>query len=218
MRTQRGVTLIELLVGVLLSSIAIAGMLLTFRNTLQVTARANPAAIADAQRISALLRAHLLLQKAGYGVENPDISTHVQELTDLSWNGTSLQAGSSGLGDSVIWSSDANLDGTVECEGIVPSSAGGLKFVSADCTNAAGWQSAQNWIGIDLVGQSNSAIINAAVLDISIDASVPCSPIGVGDPEIDILQGVTATLAITLSTDVAVSSSTCLYNFSAAAP
>jgi len=215
-KKQRGVTLIELLIGLLLSSIAIAGMLLTFRSTLQVTARANPAAVADGERIAALLRTHLLLQKAGYGVDTPDMDTHVLDMDDLSWDGSGLQSGSTGLGGSLIWSSDANLDGVVECEGVVPGSGGGLVFVRADCTNAAAWQLAQNWVGVDLVAPPGPEVPEAA-LAVTMDGSA-CSPVGVGDPAIDVLQGVTATVAITLSTGVAVSSSTCLYNFSPAAP
>jgi prepilin-type N-terminal cleavage/methylation domain-containing protein len=214
-KKQRGVTLIELLIGLLLSSIAIAGMLLTFRSTLQVTARANPAAIADGERIAALLRTHLLLQKAGYGVDTSDIDTLVLGMDDLSWDGSGLQSGSTGLGSSLIWSSDSNLDGVVECEGIVPSTGGGLVFVRADCANAATWQSAQNWVGVDLVAPPSPEMPEAA-LAVTMDGSA-CSPVGVGDPAADVLQGVTATVDITLSTGVVVSSSTCLYNFSPAA-
>lgn len=220
MKRERGVTLVEILIGLLVSSIAVAGMLLTFRNAIQITARAEPAAADDAQRIAALLRAHMLVQKAGYGIANPANNTDLLA-ANLVWSpgesgGTLAATDNSALGESLLWSSDTDLDGVPLCEGVVPDVAGGLFHVSAACANASGWQSVQDWTGVQLVA-SSSAESSSAALTIS-DTFAPCSPVGAGDPATDILEGINLTLSITLSTGITVPSSTCLYNFSSATP
>ena len=73
MKQQRGETLIGLMIGMLIAMIAAVGMLTLFREVVQVSAVASKSAREDGERISALVTSHMLLQQAGFGMEDPEI-------------------------------------------------------------------------------------------------------------------------------------------------
>lgn len=211
-KIQQGITLISLLIGLLISMIAVAGMLVIFRNAVQTTAHSAAAAVSDGERISSLHRMHMLIQNAGFGLDNPEVDIHLAEPDMITWNKTSHTLHNSYSGDSVIWSSDTDLDGVVTCEGIVPTDEGGIRWIYADCNDAGDWSNVQDWAGSNLIGPSAPGIPPVS-LTVSIDRHATCSSVGSGNTASDVFQGVPATFSIVLTTGSTVSSTTCLYNF-----
>lgn len=69
---QQGQTLIGLLVGVLISLVTIAAMLVLYKTLIEVSANASRSALRDGQVSSALLSAQIELQQAGFGVPLTD--------------------------------------------------------------------------------------------------------------------------------------------------
>lgn len=69
---QKGQTLIGLLVGVLISLLTIAAMLVLYKTLIEVSANASRSALRDGQVSSALLSAQIELQQAGFGVPLTD--------------------------------------------------------------------------------------------------------------------------------------------------
>lgn len=70
MRRQRGLTLISLLIGMLLSSLCILAMLGLYRNLVHTAVVATQDANQDGQIAAGLLTAQLKLQSAGFGMES----------------------------------------------------------------------------------------------------------------------------------------------------
>jgi len=65
---QGGQTLISLLIGVLISLITIAAMLVLYKTMIEVSANASRSALRDGQVSAALLAAQMELQSAGFGM------------------------------------------------------------------------------------------------------------------------------------------------------
>lgn len=55
MNKQVGISLISLLIGLLISSVVLIGMMMVFRNTIQMVVPASEASRSDGERVSALL-------------------------------------------------------------------------------------------------------------------------------------------------------------------
>lgn len=66
MKKQGGFTLISLLVGLLISSFLLIGMMMVYRNTIQVVVPASESSRSDGERVSALLSTNMMLQAAGF--------------------------------------------------------------------------------------------------------------------------------------------------------
>lgn len=229
MKSQKGESLISLLIGLLISMIVITGMLMVFRSTLRITVPATTAAISDGERIAALMRAHMMLQGAGFGIESPQYGIHLVVEDNLVWinvdgggyletttggggsNGNSQgngNANSNGNGNdlntdtptAIIWADDLDQDGVLQCEGLVPTNEGGLKAISAVCNDAGHWGDVQTWDATDITGEINFTV--------AIDQSSTCQPFGV-----PVAGALTVILTTTTSSGHPVSSTTCLANF-----
>lgn len=71
-RRQRGQSLISMMVGLVISLLTIAAMLVLYKNMIESTGNASRAALRDGQVASALLAAQIELQEAGFGIPAAD--------------------------------------------------------------------------------------------------------------------------------------------------
>ena len=83
-RNQRGMSLIGLLIGLLISGICMLGGLTLYRDLVQVTADSNYDTALDGQIASAMVQMQLHLQEAGFGLDNSmepaiDIESHIDQ-------------------------------------------------------------------------------------------------------------------------------------------
>ena len=69
---QRGQTLISMMVGLVISLLTIAAMLVLYKNMIESTGNASRSALRDGQVASALLAAQSELQEAGFGIPVED--------------------------------------------------------------------------------------------------------------------------------------------------
>lgn len=66
---QRGQSLIGMMIGLLISLLTIAAMLVLYRNVIESSGNASRSALRDGQVSSALLAAQIELQQAGFGID-----------------------------------------------------------------------------------------------------------------------------------------------------
>ena len=248
MNGQRGLSLVGLLVGLLVSMIVILGMLAIYRSTVQVSVRAGEDAAQSNQKVSGLLRADKYLQSAGFGLVEPEYggeSLYLISGASLSGgvggtlsgtpetpSGTPLQA----TGNAIIWyrEDDADLNGAIDnsekiCEGLLARANGNdfdglLRLLpESNCGGADTWNSidwtASILVSAPLLENYPAMLIQVTEAEDSADA---CQPFGIGDaatPGNSASGGLLVTLSIQVSTqDSDIASSTCLANFVFPAP
>lgn len=122
---QRGQSLISMLIGLAISLITIAAMLVLYKTLINVSTNASRAAVRDGQVSAALLGAQMDLQSAGFGVAATDaLSTRLAISTD---------------GKQVVWRNKANItDATYQCSGLLLVDGSGLYALPAKaCTDAS---------------------------------------------------------------------------------
>jgi len=79
---QRGMTLISLMVGMLLSMISILAGMMLYQSMARVSIESRADAMQDGQLASAMLSLQLELQSAGYGIDPEMPGTHIQRVVD----------------------------------------------------------------------------------------------------------------------------------------
>lgn len=126
-RRHRGESLISLMIGLLISTLTIAGMLVLYKAMVQVSGNASRTAIRDGQASAALTAVQMDLQSAGFGVPATDpLATKLAVLS----------------GDTaVVWRSKPNLDPTTgfQCTGLYLDSGKSLyRLDPLPCTTVAG--------------------------------------------------------------------------------
>lgn len=75
---QKGMTLVGLMVGLLLSMISIVAAMMLYQNLVKVSIESRTDAAQDGQLASAMLSLQLELQSAGFGITTDDPGTHIQ--------------------------------------------------------------------------------------------------------------------------------------------
>lgn len=75
---QRGLSLVGLMVGLLLSMIGILAGMMLYQNMVRVSIESRTDAAQDGQLASAMLSLQLELQSAGYGISSDEAGTHLQ--------------------------------------------------------------------------------------------------------------------------------------------
>ena len=208
---QKGVSLISLMVGLVISMIAILSMLAVFKTTLKVTGESGRGAISDGQRLAAFYTAQTLLQEAGYGIDTATFGTDI-----LVVSGASLDASTKKLsgtlvsalpasGNAVIWRSKpaaANV-----CNGLYAPAMGGLRRLPATaCTSLASEWNTIVWNSSVLVNETDSHPVSIAVTKTT--GTSGCQSFGIGGS-----GGLWAKLTTANSTDLDTSATTCLSNF-----
>ena len=130
MKKQGGFTLISLLVGLLISSFLLIGMMMVYRNTIQVVVPASESSRSYGERVSALLSTNMMLQAAGFGIENSSYGSHLRIFKSSAFVPLAASEGSVASGDTVLWLSK-DFNGT-QCRGLSADGEGGLWQVSCD--------------------------------------------------------------------------------------
>lgn len=199
MNKQVGISLISLLIGLLISSFVLVGMMMVFRNTIQMVVPASEASRSDGERVSALLSTQILLQEAGFGITDAAYGTHLRILNGASQVALGTANGATASGDTVVWLK--NINGTVQCEGLRATNIGSLERVS--CNSAMGNITAAT----QLILPSQHADGITTALTITARRGT-CRPFGVGSS-----GNITVSIAAPNSTGHTLSASNCLVNY-----
>ncbi|NKF21170.1 prepilin-type N-terminal cleavage/methylation domain-containing protein [Solimonas marina] len=184
-RQQRGVTLISLMVGMVISLLGLVAMLSLYKNLIRQSIISAQRASSDGQISAGLLAEQIDLQGAGYGIGSGSAGaasgTDFVVLSGASLNddgqlsGTlqTLASGGSAIGNAVVWGSKDDLT-TYSCQAALAVDGGLLMLKGSDCNSAASWSSV-SWtqsaqlVADDMLGDQSS----------SFTASVgTCSPFG----------------------------------------
>ena len=136
-RHLRGVTLVGMMVGLLISMFIVLGMLSVFRTVVGVTVQARQDSGQDDRRASAFMRITMEVQDAGFGVDNP---VYGQQLLVL--NNASLGVGNVGLsgtpslvsGTSAVNSGNALLWAVHDPSAVAAQCAGFLYKAATDAS------------------------------------------------------------------------------------
>jgi Tfp pilus assembly protein PilW len=205
MNDQRGMSLVSLMVGLVVSLVATVGLLSVYRNTLQVTTVAMKSGTNDSQLASLLLRTGASIEDAGYGIAGASFGTQVVTLSGAVLNGTTLTGTVATAGtaaNAIVW---ATLNGaTIQCAGFVapPLPTGGVIYLQPTaCANAASW-STLAWTSTTVAGQSTAPISFTVTQQ-------TCEPYGITATTAKYL----VTISSTDSIGATVSSQQCLMNF-----
>ena len=151
---QRGITLISLMTGLVISMVLVLATLMLFQRMVRATTAARMDAQADAQRSAAFLSAGIAAQEAGYGIDAAHAGTHLVVLTnaalaDSALSGTPASLGATG--NAVVWAENAT--GARRCSALLAPSGsgqGGLrKLGPVPCADAAAF-SALAWTALPL--------------------------------------------------------------------
>jgi Tfp pilus assembly protein PilW len=214
-RPQSGESLISLMIGLLISVVVALAMLSMFKVASRNGGQAGQDAAADAQLTSALLRAGIAAQDAGFGIATPTLGTQLKVIASATLTGATLSgtaASSTGAGNVVIW---AMKTGSVnQCAGLYFKDAsdgtGGLYYLGpVACStgdlsswNTMSWTSAR-WADRP-ANQSTDAYISFT-LD-----SASCKPFGLDGSSIG---AVMLTISGKSRSDQDLAEKQCLFNF-----
>ena len=221
---QRGITLISLMTGLVISMVLVLATLMLFQRMVRATTAARIDAQADAQRTAAFLSASIAAQEAGYGIDAAQAGTHLVVLTNAALDGSTLSGTSASLGttgNAVVWAENAT--GTQRCSALLApslSDKGGLrKLGPVTCANAAAFSTLEWTTALPLLDAPTTPVADppAAPLVAITWREAACTPFGIaagtGAPEKVLL-----TLTAANSNGVQLETSQCLANVSASAP
>lgn len=135
--SQRGASLIGLMVGMVISLLAVMGALSLFKTTTKTVFGADglvPGAMQDGQQASALLSAQMALQGAGYGITAPATGTHmllvgnaVLDAATVKLSGTVQGiSAAAATGNAVVWVHNPGLSANAadfRCMGLLSDSS-----------------------------------------------------------------------------------------------
>jgi len=209
---QRGVSLISLMVGMVISLIVILGMLAVYKTTIGVTVQAGQGATTDGQRLSALLSAQTVLQGAGYGIDGAALGKDLVVLAGAGLDGGKTLTGASAgtaaplEGNAIVWGTKIDADGSYECSGFYAPATGGLVRLPAVACNSAGNWNSVGWSPIPVVEDTRVVTISLGL----VTAAEGCKSFGIGGAGRFWVR-----LQTTNSTDTDATATTCLSNFSA---
>ncbi|WP_287029459.1 PilW family protein [Pseudomonas sp. UBA6310] len=174
MKRQRGMTLISMMVGLVISMFSIVAMLSLYRSLVQSAVVATRDANLDGQIAAGLLSAQLEIQSAGFGIEAAGNA-------DLTLATTNLDSTTRAL----LW---RLVDtGTYRCRGLlersVNDSASGqsmrvLSLLQANSCDASGALSGKTWAVVGDLAEFRGQNLAQVVFQIS---TSNCWPFGVGD-------------------------------------
>ena len=221
---QRGITLISLMTGLVISMVLVLATLMLFQRMVRASTAARMDAQADAHRTAAFLSAGIAAQEAGYGIDAAQAGTHLVVLTnaalaDSALSGTPASLGATG--NAVVWAENAT--GGPRCSALLApslSDKGGLrKLGPVTCANAAAFSTLEWTTALPLLDAPTTPVADpptAPLVAITWQAAA-CTPFGIaagtGAPEKVLL-----TLTAANSNGVVLETSQCLANVSASAP
>ena len=232
---QRGITLISLMTGLVISMVLVLATLMLFQRMVRASTAARMDAQADAQRSAAFLSAGIAAQEAGYGIDAAHAGTHLvvlknAALVDSVLSGEPVPLGASAdldpdlhPGYAVVWAENATgATGDPRCSALLapsPSDKGGLrKLGPVTCANAAAFSTLEWTTALPLLDAPTTPVADpptAPLVAITWRAAA-CTPFGIaagtGAPK------VLLTLTADNSNGVVLETSQCLANVSASAP
>lgn len=152
-RSQQGVTLISMMVGLTISLIITTGMLVVFKNVVKTTLKARESASADGKYMSSSLTAFFALQEAGYGVTSPQPGVQLMVISGATLSSNALSGTVStsapAAGNAAVW--EILSGGVLQCAGLYSPPLGGLQSLPAvNCAGASTW-STLAWTPVILV-------------------------------------------------------------------
>jgi len=202
MNTQRGMSLVSLMVGLVVSLVATVGLLSVYHNSLVVTASAIQGSTNDSQLASLLLRTGASVEDAGYGIASASFGTQIVPLTGALLTGTSLSgtvAAAGATANAIVWATQSGA--TTQCAGFAPS-ATGLKYLEPyPCADALAYSTIP-WTAV-AVASSSTTPMNFTV------TQQTCEPYGITATTAKYI----VTISSTDSIGATVSSQQCLMNF-----
>ena len=217
---QRGITLISLMTGLVISMVLVLATLMLFQRMVRASTAARMDAQADAQRSAAFLSAGIAAQEAGYGIDAAHAGTHLVVLTsaalaDSALSGTPASLGATG--NAVVWAENAT--GARRCSALLAPSGsgqGGLrKLGPVPCADAAAFSALAWTTALPLMDAPTAPVADppAAPLVAITWRAAACTPFGIaagtGAPEKVLL-----TLTAANSNGVVLETSQCLANVS----
>lgn len=229
---QTGESLISLMMGLLLSVVVALAMLSMFKVASRYAGRAGQDAAADAQLTSAMLRAGIAAQDAGFNLPTPTLGTHLRVIAGANLSGSYVLSGTytaAGSGNALVWA--MNTTGTPRCAGLyfkdTSDGVGGLYHLGpVDCAsgnvsawNTLVWNTAarppQRWAdrpaNQSAAGSSTGAYDQTKITFAT--ASTACRPFGLD------ASATSAALVLTISSTnrsgAPVREQQCLFNFKA---
>jgi len=186
-KAPKGESLISLMVGLLISVVVALAMLSMFKVTSRYGGQAGQDAAADAQLTSALLRAGLAAQDAGFGIATPTLGTHLKVIAAATLTGSALSgtaANSTGSGNGVVWAMTTN--GSTQCAGLyfkdASDGSGGLYYlgpVACSAGDVSGWNT-MTWTSArwaDRPANQSADAYSQTAIGFTL-ASASCKPFG----------------------------------------
>lgn len=223
-RLQRGVSLISLMVGMVISLIAVLGALALYRSTTQSLYGDGGlvrSSIQDGQLASGLLSAQIALQAAGYGISGPSSGIHLLLIRNAVLNTSTGQldgtvvnmSGVAQSGNALVWVQNPNLSANSSaytCNALLSDSGSKAFYLLQASTGchplASNWKTI-TWTSRALVeGQVMSQAINLSARNAS-----NCWPYGAVPEAISKLSAPAASVSVTLSYSSSVSGSSNTY-------
>ena len=221
---ERGMSLVSLLVGAAIGLVVAIAVLQLFKTVTQITRVAKKDTAQDSHLSSALLTSGLMLQSAGFGIEDPTYTRdlllltqaqwHNQELTGTAYvlNGGSLPPPDSGY--ALIWRSNPSIFNTHSfCEALfAPASAQDdrpvglyhLQTAASDSSCASQIQSAQ-WVQAHALATGQAFAIEVS--------RQPCTPLGHTRSGLAPNKHLLVRISANSSAGIVVSENYCLSNF-----
>jgi hypothetical protein len=217
-RRQSGESLVSLMVGLLVSMVVALAMMSMFKVSNRFTSQAGQDAAADAQVTSALLRAGIATQDAGFGIASAALGTQLQVLAGAALSGSTLSgsvASAGTSGNAMLWAMQTGA--SPQCAGLLyqdgSDGSGGLYFlgpVSCNSGNVSGWNTLA-WTSTpwaERPANQTSAVYNQTKISFS-TASSSCKPFGLTTNSGKVLL----TIASTSRSGAALNEQQCLFNF-----
>lgn len=211
---QTGMSLLSLMIGLLISMIAILGMMSLFSTSVKTTTQSSRDARITGERTSGLLIAGVHLQSAGYGVVSANRSEHLQLLSAATRTNNRVAGtpvGNDGTGNVLIWQVQPAAQS--RCAGLyAPASdaeKGLYELVEKDCASISD-ASASDWEFRRLIfdTQDIQTPLAVTITLTTHDATNPCRGFGVAGA-----GSVSITLNAAEASGQTLNSTTCLLNF-----
>ncbi|SHG94525.1 hypothetical protein SAMN02745129_1223 [Ferrimonas marina] len=213
--SQGGASLVALMVGLVIASISLLGLMTAYRNTVEVTMNASQNAESDGQQITGLSRISRLAIQAGYGLESAAPDQDLILLTSANLSGNTLsgtqQIGAQGAGNALLWGWQQD-GGSYLCAGVLAGVSGMQYMQAQSCDSVSDWQ-ALTW--------QSQTLVTGGQLSLSLEA-VLCAPFGLEAAE----NGIHGTRRFRVSTSLSTEHNgnpapadlqLCLVNFRSAA-
>lgn len=172
---QRGISLISLMIGLLVSLLAVMGMMALYRTVMHTTSESAVYARLSGDRSAAILAAHSYLQEAGFALEEAapgaDVALCTADDPEAELRGAGCAP--TGRGKLLLWRLD---DGTLQCAGLHITDGGGLEYLQPQpCAGGlatVSWPLAQRRV-LFAPGPTAAGFVALQLLD------EPCQALGV---------------------------------------